>query len=178
MKFSDLPHGNSALAIFPSVDGFGWIVFDGPLSPVDFGVCYLAKRARGMEQKNARCLARAEALLRQFRPAALVLEAFQGPGTTRHARISNLCRSLISAGIVSGATIRILSRKDISASFASQPADTRYRVATIVASYLPEIERFLQHKRKAWESEFPNAALFAAAALLIVHYANPREVLN
>ncbi len=177
MKFEDLPHANAALAIFPSVDGFGWIVFDGPLSPVDSGVCTLAKNTKGAERKNTRCLARADALLKQFRPATLVLEAFAGPGTKRHGRIRNLCRSLISAGTMSGAAIRILSRKEIRACFTSQPADTRYKVATMTATYLPEIRRLLPRTRKPWEGEFPNMALFAAATLLIVHYANPREPL-
>lgn len=177
MKFTDLPHGNAALAIFPSTQGFGWMLFDGPLSPVAWGVSTVAADTKGSEQKNARCLKRAEALVRIYRPHTLVLEAFEKEKTRRAPRIQRLCRSLISLAAVNGIGVRIITRDEIHASFVSAPARTRYDVAKIVASYLKEIRHRLPDKRKVYNAEDPRMALFAAAALLIVHYANPEEPL-
>jgi len=177
MKPGKLSLANTALAIFPSVEGFGWMVFDGPLSPVFWDVCTLADSPGTPEQKNARCMRRVEALLAEYRPATIVLEAFEGPGTKRHKRIRQLCRSIISLATMNRTSVRIISRDEITSCFASSRPKTRHAVATIVASYLAEKRHRLPRKRRAWDTEFPDMALFNAAALLIVHYANPNEPL-
>lgn len=177
MRYVDLPHGNAALAIFPSTEGFGWMVFDGPLSPVRWGVTTVAKASRGDDRKNARCMKRVEHLLKQFTPPVIVLEAFEGKGTRRYERIKRLCRSVIAASTMRGATVRILSREEITKTFASTKPKTRHAVASTIAPFLPEIQRKLPKLRRAWEAASPNMALFSAAALLIVHYANPTEPL-
>ena len=177
MKFASLPHGNSALAIFPSVPGFGWMLFDGPLSPVAWGVSTVAAGTEGSNQKNARCLKRVEALLHTYRPNILVLEAFEKGATRRAERMQRLCRSLISLAAVNGIGVRIISRDEIRSAFTTVPATTRYDVAKITALYLKEIRHRLPDKRKFYDTEDPKMALFAAAALLIVHYANPKESL-
>lgn len=50
-------------------------------------------------------------------------------------------------------------------------------MAKIAASYLKELGHCLPDKRKVYNAEDPRMALFHAAALLIVHYANPEEPL-
>ena len=177
MKFAELPHGNAALALFPSVSGVGWIVFDGPLSPVAWGVSMSAKRASSLQAKNAQSLAAIERLLARYRVPVVVLEAFDGAGSRRNARIRALCRSIISLCAVNGIAVRIISRREITACFASTSPKTRHATAQVVASYLPEIRHRLPAKRRAWDSENPEMALFNAAALLIVHYANPAQPL-
>jgi len=177
MKYIDLPHGNAALALFPYVRGFGWAVFDGPLSLVFRGVSSVARKREPSDAKNERCLRAIEKLLQEYRPPVVVLEAFEGPGTRRHARIKKLCRSIIALAAVHGATVRVLTREQIHSYFASYEPKTRYDVAGIVASFVTAIKHLLPKKRKAWETEEPIAALFNAVALLIAYYANPREPL-
>jgi len=177
MKFSELPHDNSALAIFPSVSGFGWMLFEGPIAPVMWGVSTVARATKGSDQKNERCLKQAESLLRFYRPHTLVLEAFENGKTRRAPRIQRLCRSLISLAAVDRVAVRVITRDQIQASFISAPAKTRYDVAKIVALYLKEIRHRLPDERKFYKPEDPQMALFAAAALLIVHYANPSQAL-
>ncbi len=177
MKFANLPHGNSALAIFPSVVGFGWAVFDGPLSPVDWGVSTVARKVKGSGKKNARSVTKIEALLAKYRPNVIVLEEFENGHTRRAERVRGLCRSIVAVASVGGIRTRIISRTAIRSCFTSTNAHNRYDIAKAVASYLPEIRHALPRKRKLWESEFPVMALFNAAALLVVHYSNPRESL-
>lgn len=176
MKFSDFPHEKAAMAIFPSRVGFGWIVFDGPLSPVDWGVSAAARSTRGDGKKNERSLNLIEKQIGTFRPPIIVLEEFEGPLSRRGARIRDLCRSIISLAVVEGIDVRVISRAEIRACFADAKAVTRYEVAKVVVSYLPEIRPRLPNKRRAWEAEKPDAALMSAAALLIVHYARPQKI--
>lgn len=177
MRIPAYPIPNTALAIFPSREGFGWMIFEGPLSPVSWDVCTLAKETRTAERKNARCTQRVAALLAEYRPAALVLEAFEGSGVRRHKRIRQLCRSIASLAAMSGTPLRVVTRQEITACFGTTRPKTRYAVAALIARYVKEIRHRLPPKRRAWDTEFPEMALFNATALLFVHYGNPEEPL-
>lgn len=177
MKYLDLPHGNAALAIFPCSPGFGWALFDGPLSLVRRGCSSVAKKKATSEVKNDRCLKAIEKLLHEHRPPIVVLEAFEGAGTKRNARIQKLCRSIISLAAVNGASVRVITREQISACLRSAKSDTRYGYAKLASSFFAEIKWRLPEERKFWKTEDPVMALFNAVVLLIVHYANPKEPL-
>jgi hypothetical protein len=173
MKPLAIPPANSAMAIFPSVVGFGWIVFDGPLSPYRWQVSTVAARERTSAEKNARCLKRIEQLLREHRPSVLVLEQFEGGSSRRWNRIQALCRAIISLAAVEGIPVRVLTREEIARCFPNLPMHTRESTAERTALCLKEIRARLPAKRKIWEGENANAALMNAAALLIAHYCIP-----
>jgi hypothetical protein len=170
---ANLSHGRAALAIFPSSIGFGWVVFDGPLSPYRWKVSGAARGAKSARAKNERCLKRIEELLQEFRPGTLVLEAFEGNGVRRSARIQTLCRATISLASVEGVTVRVMGRNEIARCFPSLEEHTRETVASRTAEYLREIRSRLPGRRRLWESENTNMALMNATALLIAHYAIP-----
>jgi hypothetical protein len=177
MNIDNYRHRKSALAIFPSGNGFGWMLFDGPLAPVDWDISRIADRERTQERKNARCIEKLEQILTKYRPATLVLEEFENGETRRAERIRQLCRSIISLAAVTAVPVRIISRNQIRSCLESQHPKTRYEVAKVVASYIREIGHRLPKPRKPWKPEDPRMALFNAAALLIVHYANPTQPL-
>jgi hypothetical protein len=177
MRFADFPHDRAAMAIHPCSVGFGWIVFDGPLSPVRWAVSTVAAIERGDDDKNRRCLERIEEHIETYRPPVLVLEEFESKASRRGTRVRKLYRAIISLATVEGIEVRIISRAQISACFADIRARTREQVAERTAAFLPEIRVRLPDKRNAWDAEKPDAALMSAAALLIVHYANPSEPL-
>ncbi|MDE2133930.1 MAG: hypothetical protein KGJ49_04965 [Alphaproteobacteria bacterium] len=178
MNKNNRSFADTALAIFPSREGFGWIVFDGPLSPVGWDVCTLAKVPGTSKEKNARCMKRVESLVSEYHPAAIVLEAFEGLGTRRCERVKKLCRSVVSLATMHGIPVHIVSKAQIAGYFASAHLKTRHDVATVVASHLVEIRHRLPEKRKTWNAEDADMALFNAAALLFVHYGNPKEPLQ
>ncbi|MEQ1689642.1 MAG: hypothetical protein ABMA00_00030 [Gemmatimonas sp.] len=120
----------------------------------------------GDARKNDICVQRAEKLFTEHRPAVLVLEAMGGH---RHPRMRQLHRALIALAAVHGTPVKIFTRKDVQASFTDQKAKTRYEVASVVAQFLPDLRNRLPKKRRAWDTEDSDMALFAAAALLIVH---------
>jgi hypothetical protein len=53
--------------------------------------------------------------------------------------------------------------------FRRHDARTKYQIAVVVASLLPELAWKLPRKRKPWESEHYRMSIFDAAALLITH---------
>ena len=58
------------LAIHPTSRGFGWVLFESPLTPVDWGLaCVKVKR-------SDRSMARFEGLLNRYEPKVVVFEQF------------------------------------------------------------------------------------------------------
>src|SRR5687767_10879632 len=80
------------LAIFPTTRGFAFTLFEGPESPVDWGVSEM----RGLF-KNDRCLKAASAILERYRPDYLVLQDTSQNGTRRAHRIAALNAQILEA---------------------------------------------------------------------------------
>src|SRR5262249_10848149 len=78
------PHA-LVLSIYSSTEGIGFVLFECPLSPVDWG----AKEMRGSD-KNAACLLAVGDLLERYKPGVLVLQDTSPPGTYRGQRIKDL----------------------------------------------------------------------------------------
>ena len=78
--------------LYPSAKGFGFAVFEGSRSLVDWGV----KGVHG-ERKNAQSLRKMRELLAFYRPDMLVTEDYKGAGSRRGAGSENSSmRSAIS----------------------------------------------------------------------------------
>src|SRR5665213_1010332 len=108
------PTKGLTFAIHPITRGFGWVVFEGPFTPFDWGLVF-ARR-----DKNAACLRRVEIMLARFAPHTLVLEAFEGRASApRSNRISRLCRAIVSLAADRGVEVIVYSRGDVRACFAA-----------------------------------------------------------
>ncbi len=152
------------LAVHPTSRGFGWVLFESPLSPVDWGI------ASAKHGRNARLSARFERLLKRYEPAVLVLEEFEGrPG--RVDRIQRLCRQLIHLAACKGMETPVYQRAVIRTVFASVGAGTRYEIAQVIAQQLDAFSHRMPRKRRVWENEDPQQSLFDAAALALTYFA-------
>ena len=149
------------LAVHPTARGFGWILFERPLSPVDWGIAS-AKKGR-----NSRLSARFERLLGRHEPAVLVLEEFD----RRAERIQMLCRQFVHLAAVRGMDTPIYRKNVIRTVFASIGATTRFEIAHVIAQHLDAFNHRMPKKRRPWESEDPRQSLFDAAALAITYFA-------
>lgn len=72
------------LAVAPCVQGIGFVVFNGPRLPVDWGV----KWTRG--EKNAKGVAKVAELIDRYQPDVVVFEDHRGDGARRVRRIKDL----------------------------------------------------------------------------------------
>jgi hypothetical protein len=153
------------LAVHPTSRGFGWVLFESPLSPVDWGI------ASAKQGRNARLLARFERLLNRYEPAVLVLEEFEGSTVRRVDRIQSLCRSMIHLAACKGMDTPVYSRAAIRTVFASIGAGTRYEIALAIAQRIDAFNHRLPRFRKPWLAEDPRQSLFDAAALALTYFA-------
>jgi hypothetical protein len=159
------PPASLVLGVYPNVRGFGWIAFEGPLSPYDWGLVYVAR------EKNARCLRRLERLFDRLSPEVLVVEAVPG-APRRSGRVIALQRAMLAAAQARGVETARLSRDEIRAHFSAAGVRTRQEIADAVARQLPALGHRLPRRRLAWNPEDRRMALFHAAALVLTHYHN------
>jgi hypothetical protein len=145
-------------AVFPSARGFGYAVFEGPMSLVDWGV----KGVRSI-QKNAESLKKIRELFAFYRPDVVVLENCQGRGSRRAKRIqTHATEERIATAS--------FSRAEVRACFSSTGSTTKRRIAESIAREFPELEPRLAPVRKIWMSEDSRMNIFDAAALGMTYF--------
>lgn len=152
------------LAIAPIGMGFGYAVFEGPLSPLDWGV----RRAVG--NKNVRSLRKIAALFDWYRPDVVVVENYAGEGSRRGPRIQRLIRGIVSLAEKKNIRTEGYSRADIRACFVRFRACTKEEIARAIVEYVPELQPRLPPPRKIWMSEDARMSIFDAASLIFTFY--------
>ncbi|MBV9062721.1 MAG: hypothetical protein JOY77_07305 [Alphaproteobacteria bacterium] len=151
------------LGLHPCSRGFGWIFFETPGAPFDWGTADI----RGGD--NARALAQITSILTKYQPGVLALEEFDGKVSRRRPRIRALYRQIARDAEQRGTTIRIYSREDIRQVFPG--ASTRQEIADRIAKKIVPLRPRLPKPRKIWDSERSNMALFSAAACALTYFA-------
>ena len=155
------------LAIYPNTRGFAFVVFEGPLAPVDWGVTEI----RGTN-KNKRCLRRIAMLFGQYEPDALVLQNMSEPdgGVHRARRIRNLNDAIVVLAETQGIPAFAYSRAQVRQCFGHLGPATKHSIAEAIAKHIPAFERFLPPVRKIWMSEDARMGLFDAVALVLTFF--------
>jgi hypothetical protein len=153
------------LSVYPSTRGFGFVLFEGPLAPFDWGV----KEMRG-RKKHGRCLAKIEAILNRYLPDILVLQDTSPSGTHRARRVTHLNAAIAELGEGRGIPVYAYTRKDVRQAFAYLGPVNKHIIAEVIAKHVPAFERYLPPPRKPWMSEDARMDLFDAAALGLVFF--------
>jgi Holliday junction resolvasome RuvABC endonuclease subunit len=146
----------------PSSRGFGWIVFEDHVTPVDWGVVDV----RG----NNNVITRAEKLLDKHRPKVFALESFADEATRRRSRIQELCLAVVRAAEKREIAVRRYLRAEIAKARSLSGARTRQDVAVAVADYLTPLRARLPKPRKIWVGERSAMRLFCAAACALTYF--------
>ena len=150
------------LAVFPSSRGFGYAVFEGPKSLVDWGV----KGVR-TTQKNFESLRKIRELLAFYRPDVLVLEDYEGPGSRRAKRIQTLINLMAAHAHQEGMATAFFSRGEVRACFG---LIAKRQIAEAIARKFPELEPRLPPVRKIWMSEDRRMSMFDAVSLAVTFF--------
>lgn len=159
-------HQNLVLSLYPTSRGYAFVLFEGPLSPVDYGVKEIRHK-----HKNERTLESIEALIEEHRPDYLIIEDYTEKGSRRSSRIRRLYRSLIHLASVEQIEVMRYSKTAIHSCFEPEGAHTKYEIAKTIAREIPALAHRLPRLRKIWMSEDPRQSLFDAVALGMVFYA-------
>jgi hypothetical protein len=148
------------LAVYPSTRGLSFVLFEGFLSPVDWGV----HEARGLN-KNAQCLKSISKLFIQHTPDVLVIQDMSATGTRRAWRIESLNRAICDLAEMYGTPVCAYSRVQVRECFARLGFTTKHDIAGTIAKHIPALDRYMPPVRKPWMSEDARMGLFDAAAL-------------
>src|SRR5216684_1253175 len=153
------------LSIYLTTRGFAYVVFEGPLSPIDWGIA----RKDG-EAKSRHCLKLTAALFLRYTPDVLVLQDTSPVGTARSPRIAAL--NIAIAGLADSPGIRVHSytREHVRGAFGHLGSPTKHAIAEAIAKNIPWFERRLPPPRKPWAAEDPRMGIFDAAALALTFF--------
>ena len=153
------------LAAHPTTRGYGWILFDGPQSPVDWGT------VSAKPKRQTRLTTRFERILKRYAPDTVVLEEFAGGVGRRGERAQKLSRAMLELARSAGLKTAVYPRFAVQARFADSAATTRYEIAQAIAKEIEALRPRLPRERKPWMPEAHTQSLFDAAALAMTHFA-------
>src|SRR5262249_27206682 len=153
------------LAIYPQSRGFAFVLFEGWLSPVDWGV----HDARG-PRKNAWCLNKINSLLDLHMPEVVVLQDMSDRDSHRAPRIQELNERIADLADRRGMVVHKYSRTKVLDYFQKVGASTKQKIAERIAKLVPALSLFMPPQRKPWMSEDPRMGIFEAAALAWMYF--------
>ena len=153
------------LSVYPNSRGFGYVLFEGPLSPFEWGV----KEIRGAA-KNRRILKFIESLLTRYRPVVLVLEDWTDETYQRIDRINELYVAIVALAKKKLVTVVRYPMRKIREYFAYRNATTKYEIALHIAKIIPAFSYQVPPKPTIWRSEDARQGLYDAAAVGLCFY--------
>lgn len=165
------------LAVYLTQRGYAWVLFEGPYSPVHWGVVAATRRVR-----PARSTEGTIKLIERFHPDAVILERNDVLGSPRPKRVTTMNEHLAEYVQGYGLPVFRYSRNDVHKTFSHLTLVTKDTVAEEIARLVPALTRFVPPRRRAWMAKHARMGLFEAAALILTHYrikaqsdASPRE---
>lgn len=150
-------HNELVMAFYPNARGFAFVIFEGPVSLVDWGISDVARKDR----RSNTCLRQLSTLLDHYCPDVLVLRERE------KRNIQALTRAVEALAAERGVQTCSLSRNDIRSAFVSLESPTRYAIAKAITNEIPMLRPFLPPTRKIWNGEDRRMGLFDAAALVL-----------
>jgi hypothetical protein len=153
------------LSISANSRGFGFVILEGQLAPVDWGV----REAYG-RTKNEVCLKRIVRLIDRYQPDLVVL---QNAPSTERARVKRICAlntEIANLAESRGIATAFYSRRQVCAYFHYFEAFTKRQIALVIAQHIPALERWVPRIRRPWMSEDSRMGIFDAAALAFRYF--------
>lgn len=153
------------LAIYPNTSGFAFVLFEGSLAPVDWGVTAV----RGLD-RNDQCLRIVASMFARHEPDVLVLQDTSSTGTRRARRVRNLNAAIFKLAELNGIPVRTYSRARVHLAFSYLGSPSKHAIAEAIAKHIPAFERYLPPPRKPWMTEDVRMGLFDAAGLVLTFF--------
>jgi hypothetical protein len=153
------------LAVYLTPRGYAWVLFEGPHSPVDWGVVRARRRER-----SSRTTEGVIKLIERFHPDAVILEGADVPGSPRPNRVHKINAHLTAYIEGYGLPVYRYCRNDVNRTFSYLPIATKDTIAEEIARIVPALTRLVPPRRKAWMAKHARMGLFEAAALVLTHY--------
>lgn len=153
------------LSIYLNTRGFAFVVFEGHLSPFDWGI----REIRGA-RKYKGCLLRITQIVDRYAPDVIVVQDTSEHGTQRARWITALNASINVLAKDRAIPAFAYSRDQVRGVFESRECPNKHSLAELIAKHIPAFERYVPPPRKPWMSEDRRMGLFDAAALGLVFF--------
>ena len=151
------------LAVAPAVRGVGFAVLDADGTLADWGV----KLIKG--DKNKTSLAKIGKLMVESEPDLLVLEDALAKGSFRSSRVRKLFQSVTEMAQGRNVRVKAYSREQYLGILLPEGEYTKQAAAEFAARRFPDqLATQLPPKRKPWQTENYQMAMFVAVALALV----------
>lgn len=157
--------GFTVLSIFPTTRSFGFVIFESPQSPLDWGIRETTRKTLGDALESAR------KLMQRHHPDVLVIEDLTETGVRRGIPVRRFYRGAIHVAESLGITVERVTRTDIKRAYAHVGARNKYEIAVSTATEIEAFRSLLPAKRKEWVTEDRRMALFDAASRGLAFYA-------
>jgi Holliday junction resolvasome RuvABC endonuclease subunit len=157
-------------AVHPTTRGFAWVLFESATLPVAWSMVHAGAG------RNEHLTSRLARLLDRYEPDAFVIEAFEGRGTQRSARIQQLYRSMLREADGRGIATTIFEHDEVEMAFSRFGATSRSEIARVIAQQVDAFSHRLPKKRVLGNSEDARCSLFDAAALALTYFAYRGEL--
>ncbi|MEY9633383.1 hypothetical protein ABIF66_001612 [Bradyrhizobium japonicum] len=153
------------LSIYVNTRGFAFVVFEGHLSPFDWGI----REIRGPRKRKG-CLTRITQIVDRYAPDTLVIQDTSAQGTQRARWITALNASIAALAKDRDIPAFAYSREQVRVAFERYECPNKHSLAELIAKHIPALERYVPPPRKPWMSEDRRMGLFDAAALGLVFF--------
>jgi hypothetical protein len=155
------------LAIYPFARGIAFALFEGPLSPVDWGI----KRVRG-KRKRMEAFDLAKELIERSQPDVVILQAHRSNRSLHARRVGRLDAMIATYAAGQAIDCHRYARTDIRLCFQHSGAVTRYEIAQAIAGHVTAFSHRVPPVRKLWQSEDERMGLFDAASLVMTYFSS------
>lgn len=154
------------MAIFPNARGFAYAAFEGPLSPLDWGVSDVYGK-----EKATKALRLIRRIISALSPDVLIVRDPGEMENKANRRLLSFIREIGDLAAERNIPIVGISRERVRHTFSflgERP--TRSEIVVAIAKRIAAFERYVPRQRKFWESEDRWMGLFDAAALALSFY--------
>jgi hypothetical protein len=163
-------NNTTVLSVYPTTRGYAFTLFDGPLSPHDWGIKDVPRSS-----SSDGILDDIEYLIERYQPDVLTIENPDQPGFKRPARIIALYFAIRALAEMRGVNVVSINKDDIANTFSGFAARTKHQIAHVIAREITAFGHLVPKPRQAWMSESRRQGLFDAAALGLTYYALANE---
>jgi len=153
-----------ALAIDPTSRGFGYALFEGPQTPLDWGTTEIRS------EQNENSLERIKKLIDFYQPEVLILEDCSEDSTRRCERIKVLIEMIEEHSKLQKIAVVKYPSSRVKEVFSFFDIHTKHQIAEKICEWLPELAPRIPPKRKPWMSEDRRMSIFDAVALVLTYY--------
>ena len=165
LPFSNVTPSRQILALEVRPQRIGFIVLQGVTRLLDWGVRTYGKQKD--DAPSAGC-AKVAVLLELYSPAVIVIRrrsASTAPRKTISATVAKIAAEARRRSI----PCRFVVATEVRRFFARYDGTTKHAIASLVAGWFPDLAWKLPPKRRPWESERYNTAIFDAAATAVAY---------